>query len=84
MSISVATWNTQWATPSSDRGPRISSILENTQSDIVVVTEGVREHLPATGSVVDAGGNWGYGSQPERFIDNFPPVKVFTTLRAAA
>ena len=64
--ISIATWNTQWATRSSDRGPRISAILEAVDSDVIVVTEGVRELLPATGSVVDAGGDWGYGSKPDR------------------
>jgi hypothetical protein len=66
MIVAVATWNAQWATPSSDRGPRISSILAAIDADVVVVTEGVRDLLPAIGSVVDAGGNWGYGPQPAR------------------
>ena len=65
-SISATTWNTEWATPSSDRGRRISSILQAAGADIAVVTEGVRELLPATGSVVDAGDNWGYGPQHSR------------------
>ncbi|GJF08911.1 hypothetical protein NGTWS0302_33050 [Mycolicibacterium cyprinidarum] len=42
------------------------SILQTAGADITVVTEGVRELLPATGSVVDAGGDWGYGSQHSR------------------
>lgn len=66
MSITLATWNTEWATPSSDRGPRIATILENVDADVLVVTEGVRELLPAGGSVVDAGGDWGYGLKPSR------------------
>jgi endonuclease/exonuclease/phosphatase family metal-dependent hydrolase len=66
VSISVMTWNTEWATPSSDRGRRIASIVEAAAADIAVVTEGVRELLPSTGSVVDAGDNWGYGPKPER------------------
>lgn len=66
VSISVMTWNTEWATPSSDRGRRIAAIVEAAGADIAVVTEGVRELLPATGSVVDAGDNWGYGPKPER------------------
>lgn len=66
MGIAVATWNAEWATPSSDRGPRISAILADANADIVVVTEGVRELLPIGGSVVDAGGDWGYGLQPSR------------------
>lgn len=39
MSISIATWNTEWATPNSDRGRRISSILHAAGADIAVVTE---------------------------------------------
>lgn len=66
MNISIATWNTEWATPSSDRGRRISSILQTLGADIAVVTEGVRELLPDSGSCVDAGDNWGYGPQPAR------------------
>ena len=66
MSISVMTWNTEWATPSSDRGRRIASIVEAAGADIAVVTEGVRHLLPATGSMIDAGDNWGYGPKPER------------------
>ena len=66
MRISVMTWNTEWATPSSDRGRRIASIVEAAGADIAVVTEGVRDLLPATGSVIDAGDNWGYGPKPER------------------
>ncbi len=65
-SISATTWNTEWATLSSDRGRRISSILQTAGADIAVVTEAVRELLPATGSVIDAGDNWGYGPQHSR------------------
>ena len=65
VSITVMTWNTEWATPSGDRGRRIASIVEAADADIAVVTEGVRELLPPTGSAVDAGDNWGYGSKPE-------------------
>ncbi len=66
MDIRVATWNTQWATPSSDRGPRIAAILDAAEFDVIVVTEGVRGLLPAHGHTVDAGGDWGYGAQPSR------------------
>lgn len=66
MNIAVATWNAEWATPSSDRGPRVSAVLANAAADVLVVTEGVRALLPAGGSVVDAGGDWGYGPQPTR------------------
>lgn len=63
VNISVATWNTQCATLSSERsrGLRIASFLGTVGADVVVVTEGVRELLPAGGSTVDAGDNWGNG-----------------------
>ncbi|MGB0972317.1 MAG: endonuclease/exonuclease/phosphatase family protein [Mycobacterium sp.] len=66
MGITVATWNTEWATPSSARGPRIAAVLAAAEADVVVVTEGVRELLPAGGCAVDAGPDWGYGSKPSR------------------
>ena len=66
MTVSVATWNTEWATPGSDRGRRISVILAAAECDVIVVTEGVREILPPAGSVVDAGDDWGYGPKPAR------------------
>jgi endonuclease/exonuclease/phosphatase family metal-dependent hydrolase len=64
--ISVMTWNTEWATPGSDRGQRISAILQTAGADIAVVTEGVRELLPSNGIALDAGGDWGYKPQPAR------------------
>jgi hypothetical protein len=64
--ITVTTWNTEWATPSSDRGPRISTMLAGAGSDITVVTEGSRGLLPEHGYTVDAGGDWGYGPQLSR------------------
>lgn len=66
MTIAVATWNAEWATAGSNCGTRVSAILENARADVLVVTEGVRELLPSGGSVVDAGGDWGYGLQPRR------------------
>lgn len=65
-SISVTTWNTQWATPSSERGTWISAILAAAGAYVALVTEGVRELLPAGGSTVDAGDDWGYGPQHSR------------------
>lgn len=66
MSITVSTWNAEWKTPASAAGPRIASILGATESDIIVLTEGVRGLLPYDGNTVDAGGDWGYGQQPSR------------------
>lgn len=65
MTVSVATWNAEWATPGG-RGSRISAVLNAAAADVVVLTEGVRELLPADGFVVDARDDWGYGPQPSR------------------
>lgn len=66
VAITAATWNTEWATPDTNRGPRISAGLAAADADVVVVTEGVRELLPAGGYAVDAGPDWGYGHKPSR------------------
>lgn len=64
--ITVATWNTEWKTPASEAGRRITAILEATGSDVIVVTEGVRGLLPDRGYAVDAGPDWGYAPKPDR------------------
>ncbi|RWA18112.1 endonuclease/exonuclease/phosphatase family protein [Mycolicibacterium brumae] len=66
MEITVATWNTQWRTPTSDAGHRIAEILQATSADIIVVTEGVRGLLPGGGYTVDAGPDWGYSLEQSR------------------
>jgi len=64
--LKVSTWNTQWATLRSDRGTRVAAKLRLTDSDLIVVTEGVRALMPVEGHVLDAGADWGYTSKPER------------------
>lgn len=64
--ITVSTWNTEWRTPQSEAGRRIRSILDATRSDIIVVTEGVRDLLPQHGYIVDAGPDWGYSIESAR------------------
>lgn len=66
VALNVATWNTQWATPGTDRGSRVAERLESTRADIIVVTEGTRDLLPGDGHVVDAGADWGYPPKPDR------------------
>lgn len=66
IAITVSAWNTEWATLTTDRGHRIAAILGQTDSDVIVVIEGVRELLPDDGDIVDAGGDWGYGRKPDR------------------
>ncbi|OBI06466.1 hypothetical protein A5715_20140 [Mycolicibacter heraklionensis] len=58
--LTVATWNTGWATLSSQNGSRVAARLQATAADIIVVTEGVRDLLPSGGYVTDAGADWGY------------------------
>ena len=64
--LTVATWNTQWATLRTDRGTRIAAKLESIDADIIVVTEGTRDLLPGNGQVLDAGPDWGYPLKPDR------------------
>ncbi|WP_226950022.1 hypothetical protein [Rhodococcus rhodochrous] len=58
--LTVATWNTMWATASSPRGRRIRRLLSEVDADLPVVTEGQRDLLPDGGHIVDAGTDWGY------------------------
>lgn len=66
VSITVATWNVEWATAGSGRGPKISTLLAAADADVIVATEGVRELLPLHGYAVDAGNDWGYGVKRAR------------------
>lgn len=65
----VATWNVQWADPGakrSTRGARVAAMLADLGADVLVVTEGCRDLLPAHGHVIDGGGDWGYGIESTR------------------
>jgi hypothetical protein len=64
--LKVANWNTGWRTPKNAAGRRIAAILDTSGSDIIVVTEGVRDLLPAHGHTVDAGPDWGYSLEVSR------------------
>jgi len=58
--LTIATWNVEWATPGSDRGSRCAAVLADARADIIVATEGFRDLLPPDGYTVDAGPDWGY------------------------
>ena len=64
--LTVATWNTRWATMNTERGRRVAAHLEAADPDIMVVTEGAHELLPGGRHAVDAGAgaDWGYASKP--------------------
>ncbi|MGJ0119796.1 endonuclease/exonuclease/phosphatase family protein [Williamsia sp. MIQD14] len=64
--ITVATWNTAWATVGSRRGQLIRQRLTDTDADVLVVTEGRRGLLAEGGHVADGGDDWGYGRERDR------------------
>ncbi|MFH5227699.1 endonuclease/exonuclease/phosphatase family protein [Antrihabitans spumae] len=73
MTLRIATWNTQWATPSRSsrqpsnyRGSRVITTIANLDADVIVITEGCRELLPSDGHIVDAGADWGYDAPKSR------------------
>ena len=66
MSITVGTWNAEWATPNTKAGPRIAAIIEQFEPDIFVLTEGCADLLPKSGYIVDGGINWGYERRDDR------------------
>ena len=60
MTVRIVTWNTEWAEPETERGCTVMEVLDSTQADVIVLTEGCQELLPANGFVVDGGTDWGY------------------------
>ena len=64
--VQIGTWNTYWREPDSAEGEIIKEKLATTDCDILCVTEGFAEILPADGHVIDPGPNWGYPLKPGR------------------
>ncbi|WP_287220869.1 endonuclease/exonuclease/phosphatase family protein [Rhodococcus sp. (in: high G+C Gram-positive bacteria)] len=66
--LTVATWNTMWASGTGARAARVRHRLHAVDADLLIVTEGQRDLLPDGGHVVDAGTDWGYDitSHPHR------------------
>jgi len=60
--VKVTTWNCEWASPTSSRGIAIKRILEEADSDVIVLTEGCRGLLPDAGCAVEGSGDWGYAT----------------------
>ena len=63
--ITVASWNTEWA-PNSGRGVAVRKQIGAVDADVWVVTEGQHWLLPDSGHAVDAGGDWGYDAAAHR------------------
>ena len=60
MTFRIATWNVEWADPGSTRGLQVARVLESVNADVIVLTEGYSELLPAQGFQIDGGSDWGY------------------------
>lgn len=56
----VATWNLQWASPTSARHAAIRRHLEGVAADVLVTTESFLTDWPLYPHAVDAGPDWGY------------------------
>ena len=85
VSLTLATWNVEWATPRKRDAIRDRIAMWN--PDILVVTEGDHGVLPPGGRAADAGTDWGYRvSQPERrkaiLWSRWPLRDVATTVPA--
>lgn len=59
----MTTWNSEWATLKDSRGLQIARILRESDSDIIVLTEGCRALLPSDGYVIEGSEDWGYVSK---------------------
>ena len=66
MTLTIGTWNLEWATPKTKAGPRISEIIRRLAPGIFVVAEGCADLLPPTGHVIDGGTDWGYDLRDDR------------------
>lgn len=62
----IATWNTDNASPSSERGQRAGRWLAQLGADVICLTEAFADVLPAGGHTVAAAGDWGYPPRDER------------------
>ena len=64
--VRIGTWNVDWAGLDGDRGIRVAAALRKPECDILCVSEGCADILPAGGHTVDAGPDWGYGREEAR------------------
>ena len=64
--VRIATWNLEWATPTSARGRTQRRHLDGLNADVVVTTEDHRSVWDRYPHVVDAGADWGYPIEASR------------------
>ena len=60
MKLSLAIWNTEWATPGSKRESRIKQILAEIDADILCVTEGYLQSWENEGYTISSKADYGY------------------------
>ena len=66
MSLSIVTWNTEWATPRSKKTPEILRRIDEHAPDVVCLTEAHEGILAATGHTIAAQSDYGYAAPPSR------------------
>ena len=64
--VRVGTWNVEWPAPDSKRGVRVAAALKKPGCDILCVTGGHADILPAGGHTIDAGPDCGHGCEETR------------------
>jgi hypothetical protein len=66
-SVRVLNWNVEWATPRSPRGPHVQEHFRENGPDLICLTEGQADLLPASGHVITSQADTGYPIQkPQR------------------
>ncbi len=66
MTIRIATWNLEWATPGTKRHSRVLAQLTDLDADIVVTTEDSTHGWEGYPYRIEAGPDWGYPRKGDR------------------
>ena len=61
--LKISCWNSDWATPSSERG---KFFIEQFDSDIICLTEGYENLLPKDGYIISSHEDYGYKTKNGR------------------
>lgn len=64
--MKLLVWNIEWATSRSRRGRYIREVIAELQPDLVSMTEGTADMLPAQGHAIEAHDDYGYGDMGPR------------------
>ena len=65
-SLSIVTWNTEWAAPRSKRTPELLRRIDERAPDVVCLTEAHEGLLAATGHTIAAQSDYGYAAPQSR------------------